>query len=223
MAEQGAPRSKPRAAGLLDCFARRGLGAELSRRGWADRVGGGAAPAIFPRLTVRRMTANGCQRETMMTPAAPFTRAGGANRANCEKVSASWATAGAPRTSSSDQVAGGPGVADWGDRRRADVLPGSELAGDAGWLSAPISDHLRRITVLAFAPVAGALAAGALWARGAGQAEGVAAACLRGSAPRRFRSPRGRPCAGTRSAAPLPRARCPRPRRRGGCRVRRSA
>ena len=57
-----------------------------------------------------------------------------------------------------------------GDRRRS--------APHAGWLFAVNSDQVLRITVLAFAPVAGARAGGALWARAAGRA-GAGACGLR--------------------------------------------
>ena len=53
-----------------------------------------------------------------------------------------------------------------GDRRRS--------APHAGLAFAVNSDQVLRITVLAFAPVAGARAGGALWARAAGRAGGGA-------------------------------------------------
>jgi hypothetical protein len=57
-----------------------------------------------------------------------------------------------------------------GDRRRS--------APHAGLAFAVNSDQVLRITVLAFAPVAGARAGGALWARAAGRA-GAGACGLR--------------------------------------------
>jgi hypothetical protein len=56
--------------------------------------------------------------------------------------------------------------------------------------------------------VAGARAGGA-WGPWGGPCDGPTAACPAGSAPRRFRSARGRPCAGTTSAAPHSLRPCP--------------
>jgi hypothetical protein len=72
-----------------------------------------------------------------------------------------------------------------GDRGRS--------APRAGWLFAVDSDQVLRITVLAFAPVAGAQGGGALWARAAGRAGGGGCGLRSGSALRRFRSPPGTP------------------------------
>ena len=55
---------------------------------------------IFPRLTVKPMTENGCPPGSHETiPAAPFTSTGRANSTSREKVSACSATARAPRSS----------------------------------------------------------------------------------------------------------------------------
>ena len=55
---------------------------------------------IFPRLTVKPMTENGCPPGSHeMIPAAPFTSTGRANSRSREKVSACSATARAPRSS----------------------------------------------------------------------------------------------------------------------------
>src|ERR671913_213200 len=54
---------------------------------------------IFPPPTVKPITENGRPRSNTTTPAVPFTSAGRAKGANCEKVRACSATACAPRTS----------------------------------------------------------------------------------------------------------------------------
>ena len=54
---------------------------------------------IFPRLTVKPMTENGCPPGSHETiPAAPFTSTGRANWTSREKVSACSATERAPRS-----------------------------------------------------------------------------------------------------------------------------
>jgi hypothetical protein len=69
----------------------------LRRRAGSARM---SISTIFPRLTVKPMTENGCPPGSHeMIPAAPFTSTGRANLTSREKVSACSAAARAPRSS----------------------------------------------------------------------------------------------------------------------------